>query len=319
MRYFVTGATGFVGSELVRQLVRAGHQVRALVRQPERSGALRELGVTSFAGDVTERDSMREAMRGVDGVFHVAAWYKIGARDRHLAQRTNVDGTRNVVDLARELGVPKTVYTSTLAVFGDTRGKLVDESYRHDGPFLSEYDRTKWEAHYLVAEPVMREGGSLVIVQPGVVYGPGDAGPMRPLWLRYLRGRLPVVPGGTAYCWGHVEDTARGHVLAMERGTVGESYIIAGPAHTLMDAFAIGARITGFRAPRAAPPALFKIGARVLDLLGQDGEPLRVIAGTTYLGDDAKARREIGFEARPLETGLRETLRYEMRMLEGSA
>ncbi len=318
MRYLVTGATGFVGGALVRQLVASGHEVRALVRDVGRATALRELGVALFPGDVTERDGLRDPLRGVDGAFHVAAWYKVGAPDKRLAERVNVEGTRNVLGVARELGVPKIVYTSTLAVFGDTRGRLADESYRHDGAFLSEYDRTKWLAHFRVAEPAAHEGAPVVIVQPGVVYGPGDNGPMRPLWLQYLRRGLPAIPAGTAFCWGHVEDIARGHVLAMDRGRVGESYIIAGPAHTLVEAFGMAERITGIPAPRAVPPAVLRLGARLLDLLGRDGESLRVMAGTTYLGDSAKAQRELGFAARTLEEGLKETLRYEMRWLEGS-
>ena len=192
-------------------------------------------------------------------------------------------------------------------MFGDTHGAVVDESYAYEGPFISEYDRTKWLAHH-TALGLAREGMPIVIVQPGVIYGPGDNGPMRPLWDLYLRRRLPFVPAVTAYCWGHVEDTARGHVAAMERGRPGESYIIAGPQHTLADALAIASRITGIPAPRTMPPALFRMAASVGDALGLDAEPVRVLGGATYLGASAKARNELGFTARPLEQGLREML-----------
>ena len=314
MRYLVTGATGFLGGAVVRQLVAAGHEVRALVRSPERATVLGTRGVTLHAGDITEPETLFDPMRGVDGVFHLAAWYKVGARDKSVAERINVDGTRNVFATARQVGAPKVVYTSTLAVFGDTHGRLVDESYHFDGPFLSEYDRTKSLAH-AVAEAMAREFMPLVIVQPGVIYGPGDNGPMRPLWDSYLRRRLPVIPAGAAYCWGHVEDTARGHMLAMERGRAGESYILAGPAHTLSEAFEIAERITKIPAPRPVSPALLRAGASLLELFGQDAEALRVMAGTTYLGDSSKAQKELGFEARPLEFGLKETLQYEMKRL----
>src|SRR5262245_6799363 len=149
-RLFITGATGFVGGELARQLVAAGHRVVALVRDPARSAELTRLGVAVQAGDVTDRESMRAPMAGVDGVFHVAGWYRIGVRDKREASAVNVEGTRNVLELVRELGVPKAVYTSTANVFGDTHGRVVDESYRQGGPWLSEYDRTKWVAHYEV-------------------------------------------------------------------------------------------------------------------------------------------------------------------------
>ena len=170
MRYFLTGATGFLGGELARQLAAAGHQVTALVRDPAKAEALLARaaspptspaaspggappGITLAPGDITDKDSMRAPMTGVDGVFHCAAWYKVGvtAAETATAERTNVGGTRNVLELMRELRIPKGVYTSTVAIFSDTEGREPDESYRHDGPFLSEYDRTKWRAHYEVA------------------------------------------------------------------------------------------------------------------------------------------------------------------------
>src|SRR5271169_3132545 len=148
MRYLVTGATGFIGGSVVRQLLAAGHQVSALVRRPSSATDLAALGVALYPGDVTDRPSLREPMRGVDGVFHLAGWYKVGARDRSPGERINVAGTRHVLESMAEAGVPRGVYTSTLAVFSDTGGRLVDETYRHAGPWLSEYDRTKWVAHY---------------------------------------------------------------------------------------------------------------------------------------------------------------------------
>src|SRR5438270_9502468 len=164
MKYFLTGATGFLGSHVARQLLAAGHSVNALVRTPTKAGELAALGAKLFAGDITDKDSLREPMRGTDGVFHVAAWYKIGARDHTEAERINVGGTRNVLEVMRELGIRKGVYTSTLAIWSDTSGRVVDESYRYTGPHISEYDRTKAAAH-AVAEGFIREGLPLVIVQ----------------------------------------------------------------------------------------------------------------------------------------------------------
>lgn len=329
----MTGATGFVGGAVTRQLLQAGQQVRAVVRSPERAKELKAAGVQLFEGDVTQKESMRRAMEGVNGVFHVAGWYKVGVRDKRPGQAINVGGTRNVLELMRELEVPKGVYTSTLAVFGDTGGTLVDESYRHDGPWLSEYDRTKWAAHYEVAHPMIKEGLPLVIVQPGLVYGPGDTSALRPTLVDYLQGKLKRTPAGAAYCWGHIEDTARGHLLAMEKGREGESYIIAGPRHTLVEAFEIAERITGIPAPRSHPsPRTLRFLSRLMGLvekLRRAGDPdspaafssenLRVLAGVTYLGDNAKARRELAFSARPLEEGLRETLDHERALLEKAA
>jgi nucleoside-diphosphate-sugar epimerase len=319
MRYFVTGATGFIGGRLARRLAADGHDVIALVRNPSAAHHLAAGGVRLHTGDITDPASMREGMRGADGVFHVAGWYKIGVRDASPGMRINVDGTRNVLELARDLAVPKTVYTSTLGVFSDTRGRIVDETYRHDGPWLSEYDRTKWLAHYDVAEPMMRAGLPAVIVQPGVVYGPGDTSPMHSTIVQYLRRRLPALPAQTGYCWGHVDDTVDGHVLAMERGRLGESYIIAGPPHTLIDAFAIAEEATGIPAPRwHVSPSFIRGLARLLTALGRHpaAEMLGVAAGVTYWGSSAKAERELGFHARPLREGFGETLAHELRPLE---
>src|SRR5689334_3123939 len=118
--YFVTGATGFIGGEVARQLVQAGHAVVAIARDPARAEHLTKLGVKVSAGDITDRASLRAPMAGVDGVFHLAGWYRVGARDKRPGQRINVEGTRNVLEVMRELGVPRGVYTSTLAVNGDT-------------------------------------------------------------------------------------------------------------------------------------------------------------------------------------------------------
>jgi nucleoside-diphosphate-sugar epimerase len=224
----------------------------------------------------------------------------------------------------RDLNIAKGVYTSTLAVFSDTKGQLVYESYYHAGPWLSEYDRTKWEAHYNVALPMIKAGLPLVVVQPGLVYGPGDTSVVRQTLIQYLQRKLPMLPKKTAFAWAHVEDIARGHILAMEKGQVGESYIIAGPTHTLIEGMQIAEAITGIKGPRFYMPVSVMRGmAAMMGLLDKilplpqtyTGEGLRSTAGVTYLGDNAKARRELGYQPRALQTGLRQTLEYEMQLL----
>ncbi len=321
-RYLVTGATGFIGSELVKQLVSRGHQVAALVRSPDKATVLAALGVELHTGDITDRDSLRAPMTGVDGVFHVAAWYKIGVRDP-LAERINVDGTRHVLETMCELGVAKGVYASTVAVLGNTRGELVDETYFSPGPFLSEYDRTKWKAHYEVAVPMARDGLPLVIAMPGLVYGPGDTSAVHTSLVQLLRGRLPVTPSGSTYCWGYVEDTARGLIQAMEAGRPGESYLLTGPRHSFDEAFDLAARLAGKRAPFLHPgPTIMRMAASVtrglerLDLHGPySAEALRLLAGTTWIARNDKARQELGFSPRSLEDGLRPTIEHELRAL----
>jgi nucleoside-diphosphate-sugar epimerase len=322
-RYFVTGATGFIGGEIVKQLIGRGHQVVALVRSPERATMLKALGVEMHAGDITDRETLKAPMTGTDGVFHVAAWYKIGVKEP-LADQINVDGTRNVLRAMRTLGIPRGVYTSTVAVFSDTKGAVPDETYRYDGPHLSHYDRTKWIAHYRVALPKIEEGLPLSIVMPGLVYGPGDTSGMHTALVDLLRGRLPMTPARTAFCWAHVEDTARGHILAMEKGTPGEAYIIAGPRHTFEEAFDLAARLASVRAPMLHPgphamrglAMLMSVAGRFVNLPpAMTPEALRVLAGTTYFGSNEKAVRELGFTARPLEEGMAQTLEHELRLL----
>jgi nucleoside-diphosphate-sugar epimerase len=324
VRYFVTGATGFVGGEVVRQLRAAGRDVVATARVPAKAQELAALGVDVRQGDVTDKESMREAMRGADGVFHIAGWYKLGVKDKSEGERINVQGTRNVLELMRELEIPKGVYTSTLAVFSDTHGRMVDETFRYDGPHLSEYDRTKWVAHYEVADPMIAQGLPLVIVQPGLIYGPGDTSSVRTTLISYLQRKLPMIPLGTAFCWGHIEDTARGHIQAMERGRAGETYIIAGEPRDLVDALKLAESITGVPGPRIKiAPGMMKAAAGLMSVVERvvpvpddySAENLRENAGTTYLGDNAKAKRDLGFDVRPLEVGLAETLHHEMRLL----
>jgi nucleoside-diphosphate-sugar epimerase len=309
---------------VTRLLVEEGHQVVAVVRDKARARDLAALGVALHEGDVGDKESLRAPMTGVDGVFHIAGWYKLGAADKSQAAIVNIEGTRNVLEMMRDLGIPKGVYTSTLAVFSDTHGRMVDESYRYDGPHLSEYDRTKWVAHYEVAEPMIRAGLPLVIVQPGVIYGPGDTSSVRTTLVQYLQRKLPVIPARTAFCWAHVADIARGHLLAMERGVPGQSYIIAGPPRTLAGALFLAQSLTGVPAPRVqVPPAALRALAATMGLVERvtsvpemySAEYLRVIAGVTYLGDNGKARRALGYAPRGLREGLAETLEHEMRLL----
>jgi nucleoside-diphosphate-sugar epimerase len=326
MKYFITGATGFVGGHVARQLVRAGHKVIALVRTPSRASDLAALGIILYQGDITDKESMRLPMTGVDGVFHLAAWYKIGAKDHTMAEPINVAGTRNVLELMQELKIPKGVYTSTVGVFSDTKGRVVTESYSYhpqNGGWLNEYERTKWLAHYAVARPMIRAGLPLVIVQPGLVYGPGDPNLTGEAFRRYLQRQMPVGVKGTAYCWGYVEDTAQGHLLAMEKGRVGESYIIAGPVHTFLEALAFAEQITGIPGPRLRLSSrTLRAIATVMDLAGKiaplpeayTGETLRT-SSLTYIASSEKAQRELGYAPRSLLEGLQETLPYEMKKL----
>jgi nucleoside-diphosphate-sugar epimerase len=320
MKYFVTGATGFVGGALVKNLRTQGHEVHASVRNPDKAKDLQDLGAKLFKGDVTDKESMREAMTGVDGVFHVAGWYKIGVKDKTEGERVNIQGTRNVLELMQELKIPKGVYTSSLVVNSDTKGEMKDESYHFTGQHLSEYDRTKAVAHDIASE-FIKHGLPLVIVMPGVIYGPGDTSILRTNIQDFLNQKLPMLPSQTAYCWAHVDDIVQGHILAMEKGKIGETYIIAGEPYRVADAFKLASQITGKRAPMIVPYQIMKalsILVKPLDNFLPEtytSEGLREIAGPTYLGDNSKAKRELGYNPRPFREGWGETLRHEMKLL----
>jgi nucleoside-diphosphate-sugar epimerase len=320
MRYFVTGATGFLGSVLSRQLRQAGHEVHALVRDKRKASELQSLGVQLFKGDVTDKESMRAGMQDVDGVFHVAGWYKLGVHDKSDAEKVNIQGTRNVLQLMKELRILKGVYTSTLAVNSDTHGEIKDEKYRFTGKHITEYDRTKAAAH-AIAEQFVNEGLPLVIVMPGGIYGPGDTSALRTSLIQFLQGKLPMLPRQAGFCWAHVDDTAQGHILAMEKGLIGESYMIPGDPHTYSDAFTLASHITGKPAPRFVSPTVFKALAvllRPFDALlpeSYTSEVMRVMSGVTYWGDNSKAKRFLGYNPRPLTEGLESTLRHEMSLL----
>lgn len=315
MRYALTGATGFVGGELVRQLISDGHEVVALVRAPTRAPDLADLGVGLIEGDLDDDAALDQLLDGADGLFHVAGWYKLGQRDPSLGQRVNVDGTRNVLAAAQRAATPKVVYTSTLAVNSDSGGSIRDESYRHTGSHLTEYDRTKAEAHH-VAEEFADRGLPVVTVMPGNVYGPGDTSQVGEFLAHVVAGKRVQVPrGGGTLMWAHVEDVARGHVLAMERGAAGEAYMLAGDPATLADVLQRAADAAGTNGPMLVPDAALRMGEKLMGPIVKvlpvpsmyHPESLRA-AFASYTGTRAKAERVLGWSSRSLDEGIAETV-----------
>lgn len=321
MEYFVTGSTGLVGSHVVHQLVDEGHDVVALTRRRSNASHLPD-ETTVVEGDITDKESLREPMAGVDGVFHIAGWAYIGPGPDNVekAERINVEGTRNVLELLDELDIDKGVYTSTAGLYTDGSTGTVDESYTPSPP-ESVYLRTKWEAHYEVAKPMMEDGLPLVVVLPGNIFGRWDKpyGTTRGVLRGYLEGELPMVPRNWAFPYEYAEDTARSHILAMENGDPGEEYIIADDSLTLEELFAISESITGVPVPQTAPPWLFSAfasGMRLVERVttppeGFESETLEFLSGNSVRVDNSKAKRDLGIEHRPLEDGLREYFEWE--------
>lgn len=320
MRVFITGGTGFIGGHVVRQLRERGDEVACLVRDPARGRALEELGAELVRGDVTDRDAVRRGLEGADAAIHVAAIYKIGipASEREAMRQANVVGTETVLDAAAEAGTGRIVHVSTINVFGNTKGQVVDEGYQRDlaEGFLSYYDETKYRAHEIALERIA-QGAPVVIVQPGGVYGPGDHSEIGAMIRRMARSPLPLLAfPKLGFNLVHVEDAAAGILLALDKGRVGESYVLGGEISTMGEVMRKVARLAGRRVPALPVPALAArlsapLGPYVGPMLGFPpnlAEAVRAADGVTYWASDAKARRELGYAPRDLDTGLAQTL-----------
>jgi nucleoside-diphosphate-sugar epimerase len=307
MKVFVTGATGFVTGTVAMHLLARGDEVRALVRDAARAQMLGRAGAVLVAGHLGDADALRRGMESADAVVHGAAIYEVGIRPlrRPAMFEANVTGTERVLEAARAAGVGRAAYISTCAIFGNTRGAVVDETYTRSGPYTSYYEETKVRAHEIALRFAER-GLPVSIAQPGSVYGLGDTSGLGGLMRDFARGRLPVVPFGDAGLnFVHVDDVARGIVLVLDRGQPGRSYVLGGENARVADAFAALARVTGRGLPRLRLPyTLLELGALVRPGLR---EVVTSTKGVTFWTSDARAKSELGYSSRALEAGLRDT------------
>ena len=326
MKVFVTGGTGFIGGHVVHRLRERGDEVRALVRRPAKAKPLTELGCEIVAGSLADAAAIRAGMEGCDGAIHGAAIYEVGIPEsEHQAMHdANVGGTEMVLRAALEARVPRVVYISTVAAFGNTHGEVVDESYEHPGTdYTSYYERTKVEAHRLARRLIADEGLPRVIVQPGGVYGPDDHSAIGRQMNQFLAGRLPLLPfPETGFNLVHVDDVADGVLLALDKGKVGESYILGGQITTMRDMMDTLARVSGRKPPRRAMPtgllkAMAPIGPVVGKVMGQPPNLRELIStahNVTFWAKHDKAMAELGYSPRGLEQGLRDTLEAEGKL-----
>jgi nucleoside-diphosphate-sugar epimerase len=317
MRAFVTGGGGFIGLALVRRLRERGDEVRAVVRSTARADVLEGLGCQLREGDLASVEQLAEQMAGCDAVFHLAGIYRVGIppSERPAMYAANVTGTANVLDAATAAGVSRVVYVSTINAFGDTGRRVVDEGYRRPDPprYVSYYDETKHLAH-LVAEARIAAGAPVTIVQPGGVYGPGDHSAIGGVMGQAAAGRLRALTfPDLGMNMVHVDDVAAGICLAHDRGRTGEAYVLGGEITTLGQLVRKAAAAGGKRPPRLTVPSwLVRAVAPPAGLIGpllgnraNLGELISASDGVTYWASDAKARRELDYTPRDLETGLR--------------
>jgi nucleoside-diphosphate-sugar epimerase len=325
VKVFVTGATGFIGGEVARQLRQRGDEVVALVRNPAKGTKLTQLGCELVAGDLGDEAALRKGMTGCDAVIHAAAMYEVGipAKQRPAMWEANVAGTERVMEAALEERVPRIVYVSTVGIFGNTHGRIVDETYENpETDFTSYYEETKLEAHKVVDRMIAERGLPAVIVQPGGVYGPGDTSQVADLLEQFFAGRLPLLPfPELGICMTHVEDIAGGILLGLGKGTPGEAYVISGLATTMREAVETVARISGRKAPKRNLPtglmkAMIPFGPVVGKVMGQPPNLRELISSgdnVTFWAGYAKAERELGYSPRGMDEGLRQMLEADSR------
>jgi dihydroflavonol-4-reductase len=322
MRVVVTGGAGFIGRALVGKLASGGVDVVALVREPARASYLEAPRVTLAQSDLSDPAALIDAMRGADGVIHAAGSYRVGiaAAERPGMLDANLGTAERVLDAALNAGTRRIVYVSTVAVFGDTHGQVVDETYQRDpntraGRFVSWYDETKYRAHR-AAEQRIAQGAPVVIVMPGPVYGPNDHSDATGQIDLAFQGKLSrVALPSLGLSWVHVDDLVDGIVAALIRGRVGQSYVMSGTPVRMREAIAIAARAGGHKAPRlTVPTILLKLFASLSDRRGGIAgappnlrEVIRAGDNVTYWASSAKAAKELGFSARPLEQGVKDT------------
>ncbi len=317
MNVLVTGGAGFIGGAVVRQLVARGDRVVAIVRKPDRARALHDLGVEVRGGDLTRVPAIVDAMRGCDAVIHLAGDYRVGitASERPAMLEANLGSTNRVLDAVAISGIARMIHASTVNVFGDTEGRIVEERYRRDlaDGFLSAYDETKFLAHRAVEERI-GTGLPVVIAMIGVTYGPGDHSSISAELRSAYLGTAPVIfVGDTGISAVYVEDVAAGLLGALDRGRIGEAYILAGENVRLRDAMAVAARVGGKGRPRLeVPSALIRLGSHVPAFLARAagfpddlGEVARSTLGVTYWASSAKAATELGYRPRDLASGIR--------------
>jgi dihydroflavonol-4-reductase len=318
-RVLVTGASGFVGSAIAAAVRARGYRLRVLVRRSSPRGNLGQNDIIC-EGDLRDRASLAAALKGASFLFHAAADYRLWARDPAEIARTNVGGTRLVMEEALRAGVERIVYTSSVATLRLRDGIAATESDPlPEEAAIGSYKRSKIAAERLVEAMVRRDGLPAVIVNPSTPIGPRDVRPTPTgrVIIEAASGRMPGFVD-TGLNLVHVDDVASGHLAALQRGRVGERYILGGENISLADMLAEIAHLVGRHAPRLRIPRAMiypvAYGAELIaKLSGREPfitlDGLRMARHQMYF-DDSKARRELGYASRPYREGLRDAVAW---------
>ena len=324
MRVLVTGATGFIGGNLVRALCAQGHEVRALVRPGSNTLTLDGAGAEAVPGDILDRESVRRVAQGCQGVFHCAAAYTFWSPDPAQVYRTNVDGTRNVLEAAQQAGVDRVVYTSTVSTIGLPGGSPhlglgTEETPVDPRRLVGHYKKSKYQAEQ-VALDLARQGLPVVVVNPTMPVGPWDVRPTPTgkIVLDFMLGRIPAYVN-TGMNLVDVADVASGHILAMEKGQVGQRYLLGHWNVTLKEILTMLQAVCGRPAPRFRAPFWLALGAGYADYLVEGCllrrepriplEGLQVAKHPMYVSCQ-KAVDELGLPQSPVEAALAQAVRW---------
>jgi dihydroflavonol-4-reductase len=324
MRALVTGASGFVGAAVARALLAAGWQVRVLLRAQSSRRNLQQLAVEPVPGDLGDVGSLERALDGCEALFHVAADYRLWTTDPQTLYRSNVDGTRNIVEAARRCGTGRIVYTSSVATIGlRADGRPSDENdVGRLEQMIGHYKRSKFLAEAWVREAA-HGGMPIVIVNPSTPIGPGDVKPTPTgrLVLDAATGRMPAYVD-TGLNVVHVDDVAAGHLLAYQHGRIGERYILGGTDLNLkrilsMIALASGRPAARVRLPRALLLPLAYAAEALARATGRETritvEGVRMAAHHMYFSS-AKAVRELGYRWRPAQQAIDDAVRWFLQV-----
>ncbi|HXN24171.1 MAG TPA: hopanoid-associated sugar epimerase [Candidatus Dormibacteraeota bacterium] len=319
MTTLVTGASGFLGSHVARQLVARGDAVRVLVRASSQLRAIEGLPVEKTQGDLRDAASLDRALHGVSRVFHVAADYRLWARNPQDIYESNVTGTKNLLEASRRAGVKQFIYTSTVATIAVDRPSLPSEDTESElDEMVGHYKRSKWLAEQEALAAAQR-GLPVIVVSPTTPVGPGDwkPTPTGKIILDFLNGKMPgYVETGLNFVG--VEDAAAGHLLAAQLGKVGQRYLLGGENFTLKQLLDILSRITGRPAPRLKIPHRAALAFAFAEnafsrLCGREPQiPVEgvKIARHMMFVDCSKAQRELNFVASPVAAALERAVRW---------
>jgi len=321
MKALVTGANGFTGSHLVRELEKQGYEVVGLVRPSSDLSRLQDCSLSLVKGDLCDRATVEQAMSGVDWVFHTAAYVEIGVVNAQAMAKVNIEGTRTVMEMAKQNGVSKVVYCSTIGVLGDTQGEVVDETFtRQQQNFSSPYDWTKYEAQKIVDE-MAQQGLPVVSILPSGIMGADDPHFSQIIKL-FTEGKLKFWPArDRATGIVHVDDLVTAMIKSAQMGQPGERYLISAGEMKIGDMFDLMSEKTGVPTPKEAPQWLVRIIGNVLTPLGHlfnwqpplSRERIHYVYNRRVRVDSTKARTELNWQPRSVEEILNELLNQQIK------